>query len=270
MTAYKFIAFCCLLLLQTTAADAETAGRGTQLDSRVQVAMYSPDQVYRVYTMKERPTGIQLQPGETINMDTGAFVPGKTKEWIIGSNKAGGLLIIKPSSFATDPETNVLVSTNYRTYLFELKLTDKPSQMTYLMRFNYPQPPKVGETPFKGLSMNVNPCDGPAINRQYRRRGDMVLAPSEIWDNGTFTCIRFPTNAPRPAIFQVLPDGTETRVMSHPVNDIVVVHSVSHEIRLRLGKLVLALGTKANNSGWYNYNGTTTGEVLEVRKDGTN
>lgn len=269
MTACKFIAFCCLLILQVTVANAETAGRGTQLDSRVQVAMYSPDQVYRVYTMKERPTGIQLQPGETINMDTGAFVPGKTNEWLIGSNKAGGLLIIKPSARAVDPDTNVLVSTNYRTYLLELKLTDQPSKMTYLLRFNYPQPPKIGETPFKGLNMNVNPCDG-NINRKYQRRGDMSLAPSQIWDNGVFTCIRFPTNAPRPAIYQVMPDGQETRVSYHSVNDIVVVHSVSQEFRLRLNNLVLALGTKANNSGWYNYNGTTTGEILEVKQNGAN
>lgn len=268
MTASKVIAFCCLLILPMAGARAETAGRGTKQDSRVQVAMYSPDQVYRVYTMKERPTGIQLSPGETINTDMGAFVPGRTNEWLIGSNKAGGMLIIKPSKYANDPDTNVLISTNFRTYLLELKLTDKPAQMTYLLRFDYPQPAKVGETPFKGLNMNVNPCDGPLINRQYRKRGDLALSPAEIWDNGTFTCIRFPTNAPHPAIYQLLPDGTETRVNTHPVNDIVVVHSVSHEFRLRLNKLVLALATQTNNTGSYNYNGTTTGEILEVKKDG--
>ncbi|MBG6246655.1 conjugal transfer protein (plasmid) [Candidatus Symbiopectobacterium sp. 'North America'] len=270
MTATEFIAFCCLLILPVAGVRAETVGRGTQQDSRVQVAMYSPDQVYRIYTMKERPTAIQLQPGETINTDLGIFVPGKTNEWLIGSNKAGGMLIIKPSKYALDPDTNVLVNTNFRTYLFELKITDKPAQMTYLLRFNYPQPVKVGETPFKGLNINVNPCDGPAINRKYRKRGDVALSPSEIWDNGTFTCFRFPTNAPRPVIYQLLPDGTETRVNDHKVNDIVVVHSVSREFRLRLNKLVLALATQVNNTGSYNYSGTTTGETLEVIKDGTN
>lgn len=252
-------------------AHAEIAGRGGQLDRRVQVATYSADNVFRIYTMKNRISAIQLGPGETINMDSGAMVVGKpgdqnNHEWIIGANKAGTMILIKPSQYATDPETNVFISTNLRTYLVELKLTDRPAQMTYLLRFDYPKPPKPAETPFKGRELNVNPCKGNVnVNRQYRKRGDMSLSPYEIWDNGTFTCMRFPTNAPRPAVYQVLPDGTETLVNPHQVNDIEVIHAVARSFRLRMNDLVLELRTEANNTGWYNYNGTTNGQILEVR-----
>ncbi|MCR8998686.1 TrbG/VirB9 family P-type conjugative transfer protein [Rahnella perminowiae] len=265
----------CLALGLCPLAQAEVAGRGGQLDHRVQVATYSADNVFRIYTMKDRISAIQLGPGETINMDTGAMVVGKpgdqnNHEWIIGANKAGTMILIKPSEYATNPETNVFISTNLRTYLIELKLTDKASLMTYLLRFDYPQPPKPAETPFKGRELNVDPCQGTTnVNRRYRKRGDMTLSPSEVWDNGTFTCMRFPTNAPRPAIYQVLPDGTETLINSHAVNDIEVIHAVSKAFRLRMNNLVLELRTDANNTGWYNYSGTTNGQILEVRKDGS-
>lgn len=263
----------CLALSVGQLAHAEVAGRGGQLDRRVQVATYSPDNVFRVYTMKNRISAIQLGPGETINLDTGAMVVGKpgdpnNHEWIVGANKAGSVLLIKPSQYATDPETNIFISTNLRTYLIELKITDKPSLMTYLLRFDYPQPPKPAESPFKGRDLNVDPCKGTLVNRKYRRKGDMALAPTEVWDNGTFTCMRFPTNLPRPSISMVMPDGTEATVENHPVNDIVVVHAVSKAFRLRLNDLVLELRTDANNTGWFDYNGTTNGQILEVRNGG--
>lgn len=264
-----FIAIMLVMLLP--AAQAETGGRGSQLDRRVQTALYSPDNVYRIYTMKNRVSAIKLEPGETINMDSGAMGVGKpgnanNPEWLIGSNKEGSMILVKPSQYAESPETNVVINTNRRTYLFELRLVQTPQSMTYLFRFDYPVPQKIGETPFKGRSINTNPCDG-VSNRLYQKRGDMVLSPYEVWDNGTFTCLRFPTNAQRPVVYEILPDGTESLVNVHQVNDIVVVHGVSKEFRLRLNKLVLALRTNSNNTGWYNYNGTTTGEIREV-KDG--
>ncbi|EEO4191271.1 TrbG/VirB9 family P-type conjugative transfer protein, partial [Salmonella enterica] len=122
------------------------------------------------------------------------------------------------------------------------------------------------ESPFVGRDLNQNPCSGNQ-NRRYEKKGDLAISPSEVWDNGTFTCMRFPTNAPRPVVYEVLPDGTETLVNSHTVNDILVIHSVSTMYKLRLNKLVLAVRTSVNNTGYYNYNGTTTGEIREVKND---
>ncbi|WP_274533245.1 TrbG/VirB9 family P-type conjugative transfer protein [Photorhabdus temperata] len=168
-----------------------------------------------------------------------------------------------------EPDTNFIINTDKRTYVLELKLVKDVSQTTYLLRFNYPKPPKIGDSPFVGRNLNQNPCSG-RENRRYEKKGDLILSPSEVWDNGTFTCMRFLTNAPRPVVYEVLPDGTETLVNFHNVNDILVIHSVSSMFKLRLNKLVLAVRTSVNNTGFYNYNGTTTGEVREtinVRKE---
>lgn len=247
---------------------AETSGRGTRFDARIQTAVYSPDNVYRLYVTKNRTTAIQLEAGETINLDSGAMAAGKNEDWKIGANKAGNLILIKPSLYAIEPETNIVINTNRRLYLFELKITQNPAKMTYLLRFDYPKPPEVGENPFKGRVFNVNPCAGTTQNRQYMKRGDMALSPYEVWDNGTFTCLRFPYNTARPVIYEVLPDGTESMVASHTVYDMVVIHAVSQELRLRLNRLVLGIYRHQSPLGRYQYNGTTTGERREVKKHG--
>ncbi|MGO4746714.1 TrbG/VirB9 family P-type conjugative transfer protein [Serratia quinivorans] len=255
----------CILTAYVSATHAETVGKGSQLDKRIQTATYSPDNVFRVNASVGRATMVQLEPGETIRRDNGIMAMGDPDAWEVGPNKSGDMVTIKPKT-DQDPDTNFIINTDRRTYIIELKLVKDALQTTYLLRFNYPKPPKVGETPFVGRNLNQNPCSG-RENRSYEKKGDLVISPSEVWDNGTFTCMRFPTNAPRPVVYEVLPDGTETLVNFHNVNDILVIHSVSSMYKLRLNKLVLAVRTNANNTGFYNYNGTTTGEIREAKND---
>lgn len=238
---------------------AETHGSGTQLDKRIQTATYSPDNVFRVSASVGRATMVQLERGETIRRDSGIMAMGDPDAWEIGPNVSGDMITIKPKT-DQEPDTNFIINTDRRTYVLELKLVKDISKTTYLLRFNYPKPPTPGEDPFVGRNINQNPCAG-RENRSYQKKGDLSISPSEVWDNGTFTCMRFPTNAPRPVVYEVLPDGTETIVNFHNVNDILVIHSVSSMFKLRLNKLVLAIRTKANNTGYYNYDGTTTGEI---------
>ncbi|WP_277973352.1 TrbG/VirB9 family P-type conjugative transfer protein [Pantoea agglomerans] len=252
----------CVLASFASATNAEVGGKGAQLDKRIQTATYSPDNVFRVNSSIGRATIVQLEAGETIRRDNGIMAMGDPSAWEIGPNKSGDMVTIKPKT-DQEPDTNFIINTDRRTYVLELKLVKDVSQTTYLLRFNYPKPPKIGDNPFAGRDLNQNPCSG-RENRRYEKKGDLVLSPSEIWDNGTFTCMRFPTNAPRPVAYEVLPDGTETLVNFHNVNDILVIHSVSSMFKLRLNKMVLAVRTNVNNMGFYNYNGTTTGEIRET------
>ncbi|ECE0550164.1 conjugal transfer protein [Salmonella enterica] len=248
-----------------SSAQAETFGRGTQLDRRIQTATYSPDNVFRINASVGRATIVQFEDGETIRRDNGIMAMGDPSAWEVGPNKSGDAVTVKPKT-DQEPDTNFIIKTNKRTYVLELKLVKDISKTTYLLRFNYPKPPAPVESPFVGRDLNQNTCSGNQ-NRRYEKKGDLAISPSEVWDNGTFTCMRFPTNSPRPVVYEVLPDGTETLVNSHTVNDILVIHSVSTMYKLRLNKLVLAVRTSVNNTGYYNYNGTTTGEIREVKND---
>lgn len=255
----------CILTACVSVVKAETIGRGTAQDKRIQTATYSPDNVFRINAVVGRATLVQLESGETIRRDNGIMAMGDPDAWEVGPNKSGDMVTVKPKT-DQDPDTNFIINTDRRTYILELKLVKDVAQTTYLLRFNYPKPPKIGDTPFVDRKLNQNPCSG-RENRRYEKRGNLELSPSEVWDNGTFTCMRFPTNAPRPVVYEVLPDGTETLVNSHNVNDILVIHSVSSMYKLRLNKMVMAIRTTANNTGFYNYNGTTTGEIREKIND---
>ncbi len=247
--------------LAAVPSGAEVMGGGSPFDARIQTALYSPENVYRVQSVVGRSSLIQLGQGETVNGDTGLIVSGDPGAWTIGVNQAGNLVAIKPMS-DQDPDTNLIINTNRRVYVLELRLAQRVADMTYLLRFRYPEPPK---KPTAGRNLNADPCAGTFQNRRYQKRGDMELSPSEAWDNGMLTCFRFSSAMPRPVVYRVLPDGTETLTNWHQVHNIVVVHGISDEYRFRLSRQVLAVRTRHQGGGFYNYDGTTTGEVREVK-----
>jgi type IV secretion system protein VirB9 len=241
---------------------AESAGVGSTLDPRIQTAVYTPDNVFRVQAAVGRTSLIQFPANETINEDSGLMASGDPTAWSIGANKAGNLVQIKPIT-DQEPNTNLTINTNRHTYLLELKLVKRPADMTYALRFTYPEPPK------KAVAVmprgELNPCSGPVQNGPYQIRGDKAVAPSEGWDNGLLTCFRFANNGPRPVLYQVLPDGTETLANVHNEQNIVVMHGVSQLFRFRLNKLVIEARPKHQVDTGYNFNGTTTGEVRGLK-----
>lgn len=251
-----------LLMMGGTYAFAESLGDGSNLDRRVQTAIYSPDQVYRIQAAVGRGSLIQFPATETVNEDSGLIATGDPSAWSIGANKAGNLVAIKPIT-DQEPNTNLIINTNRHTYLLELKLVKRTDETTYALRWIYPEPPKKEVAAVS--RRDLDPCSGPVQNNQYQRRGDKVIAPSEGWDNGLLTCFRFTGNGPRPVLYQVLPDGTETLADMHNEQNIVVVHGVGQLFRFRLNKLLVeARPVNAVGVG-YNFNGTTTGEVRELK-----
>jgi type IV secretion system protein VirB9 len=243
-------------------AIAETMGERSVLDRRIQTALYTPDNVFRVQASVGRASLIQLPPNETVNSEAGLITSGDPQAWTLGVNKAGNMISIKPFT-AEDPDTNLTINTNRHTYLLELKLVKTVADMTYVLRFKHPEPLVTS----KPVVANVveDPCSG-LRSGPYQMRGDKSLAPLEAWDNGTFTCFRFPNNVPRPVVYQVLPDGTETLTNTRTVKDILVVHGVSQLFRFRLNTLVLEAKPTQQLGRAYNHNGTTTGDVREVKR----
>jgi len=248
-----------LLSCSVQQALAEQMGEGSFQDRRVQTAFYTPDNVFRIQAVVGRTSLVQFPAHETVNEDSGLIVTGDPTAWSIGANKAGNIVAIKPTT-DEEPNTNLIINTNRHTYLLELKLVKQVADMTYSLRFTYPEPPK---KPVANREFNPDPCPGPIDTFQVR--GDEAIAPSEGWANGTFTCFRFVTNAPRPVVYQVQPDGTEKLANVRNVQNIMVVHGVSQLFRFRMNNLVMEARNRQQVGGFYNYNGTTTGEIREVK-----
>ncbi|WP_421556722.1 TrbG/VirB9 family P-type conjugative transfer protein [Pseudomonas kitaguniensis] len=249
-------------LFVTGHVSAETLGTASPLDSRVQTAMYTPDNVFRIQAYVGRTSLVQFPANETVNEDSGLIVSGDPTAWSIGANKAGNMVAIKPVSLA-EPNTNLTINTNRHTYLLELKLVKRVEDMTYALRWTYPEPVKKA---LANRNVPADPCQGNLINRNYQRRGDLQLSPTEGWDNGRFTCFRFANNSPRPIVLTVLPDGTEKLANVRTVQNIMVVHGVSDLFRFRMNTLVMEARTQQQETT-FNFDGTTTGEIRELKHE---
>src|SRR3546814_21094712 len=74
--------------------------------------------------------------------------------------------------------------------------------------------------------------------------------------------MRFPHNQPVPAIFTVLPDGSEAVVPYDVRGEFVVIHQVSRQFRLRRGQLLVCIWNEDfDRYGPDNSSGTASNEV---------
>ncbi|EHS0784535.1 TrbG/VirB9 family P-type conjugative transfer protein [Salmonella enterica] len=258
---YRLImaAICCA----SGTATAAVVPYSSPHDARIQYVHYSPDNVVILRTKVGQSTLIQFADGENVLTDEGAIGFGDSAAWNLNTNDAGNSIFIKPK--VEFPDTNFQVITNKRTYVFSLVTAKRDSDVTWFLNFIYPAPPK---SPFNGKAATVtrNPCAGHTLNTQYEKWGDNNLAPARIWDNGRFTCIKFSSSTDGLPIVNIkLGDGTEAQTNFHFVDDVMVIHEVAREFRLRLGKQVMGISTDNLKPLFFNYSGTTTGEKLEVK-----
>jgi P-type conjugative transfer protein TrbG len=95
----------------------------------VQVFPYSPGALYQIYASPGQITDIALEPGEQLT-GSGPLAVGDTVRWVIGDTESGNgytrrvHIIVKPTRPAI--ETNLVVNTDRRTYLIELRSREKP------------------------------------------------------------------------------------------------------------------------------------------------
>ena len=95
----------------------------------IQVYPWSEGALYQVYAAPGRITDIALEPGEDLS-GAGPIAAGDTARWIIGDTVSGSggsrrvHILLKP--IQPDIRTNLVITTNRRTYLLELRSGDKP------------------------------------------------------------------------------------------------------------------------------------------------
>ncbi|GBR03678.1 hypothetical protein AOE01nite_30140 [Acetobacter oeni] len=106
----------------------------------VQVYPYSPGALYQVYAAPGEITDIMLQQGEKL-VGTGPVAAGDTVRWIIGDTESGAgatkriHILVKPTR--PDLTANLIVNTDRRTYLAELRST--PATYMASVSWDYPE-----------------------------------------------------------------------------------------------------------------------------------
>ena len=117
-------------------ARIETANDAARVEPRsagyfnaVQVFPFSPGALYQIYASPGQITDIALEPGEQLT-GSGPVSAGDTVRWVVGDTESGSgdtrrvHILVKPTRPAI--ETNLVVNTDRRTYLIELRSREKP------------------------------------------------------------------------------------------------------------------------------------------------
>src|SRR5580692_11687270 len=89
---------------------------------------FSRGALYQIYASPGQITDIALEPGEQL-IGSGPLAAGDTVRWIVGDTESGNgetrrvHIMVKPTRPAI--ETNLVVNTDRRTYLIELRSREK-------------------------------------------------------------------------------------------------------------------------------------------------
>jgi hypothetical protein len=104
-------------------------------DSRIKSETYDRTRVYDIYFKSGRAALIQLESDEILTDKTKATIGMGDKEaWNLGAR--GNNIVLKPAG--KQPETNLVIATNKRIYAFDLKNASDLGQVTYILKFSYP------------------------------------------------------------------------------------------------------------------------------------
>ncbi|BAK84665.1 P-type conjugative transfer protein TrbG [Novacetimonas maltaceti] len=213
----------------------------------VQVYPYSPGALYQVYASPGDITDIMLQPGEKL-VGSGPVAAGDTVRWVIGDTSSGSgaakrvHILIKPTR--PDLTTNLIVNTDRRTYLAELRST--PATYMASVSWDYPEDDLIAlhrqdeaaaeEAPVEtGLDLDdlhfryaIQPAKG----------GVPPWLPTRAFDDGRKVYIAFPSGIGQgdlPPLFVLGPDGNPALVNYRVRQNWMIVDRLFAAAELRLG-----------------------------------
>ncbi len=203
----------------------------------IQIYPWSEGALYQVYAAPGQITDITLEPGENLT-GTGPIAAGDTVRWIIGDTESGSgetrrvHVLVKPSR--ADITTNLVVTTDRRTYLLELRSGKKPYMPS--VSWAYPQPPAGQRASIPATPVIPNLA---ARNYRYGLTGDNPpWNPVAVYDDGRRVYVEFPrgiVQGEMPPIFVIGPDGEAQIANSRIFRNILIVDRLFGAAELRLG-----------------------------------
>jgi type IV secretion system protein TrbG len=207
----------------------------------IQVYPYTEGALYRLYAAPQEVSDIALQPGESLT----AISAGDTTRWVVGDTSSGSgatkqvHILAKP--FAANLRTNLVITTDRRSYHLQLESTDR----TYMaaISWTYPQDGLVS-TSTSGGPVHTTAADVvPALDSlhfDYAISGDNPpWKPVRAFDDGTHVYIEFPRaldQGDAPPLFVKGSDGGSDLVNYRVRGNYYVVDQLFATAELRLGQ----------------------------------
>jgi type IV secretion system protein VirB9 len=233
-----------LLLLVPMLATAESVPHNGRYDDRIKSVDYNPANVVRIVGHYGYSTDIEFAPGEHVK----TIALGDSLAWDVAPS--GSHLFVKPRE--DDAVTNATVVTNKHVYQFALDARHvsgvtgpRSAGMYFVVRFRYPQNAEARAQQASLLAQLDSPTK--PVNWDYYACGARALWPSQVYDDGRFTYLRFPNAQAIPAVFIINADGTESLVNGEMQGDEYVVQATARRLVLRRGKAVACIQNRNYN-----------------------
>jgi type IV secretion system protein TrbG len=226
------------------ASRVETANSAARVEPRkkgyfnaAQVYAYSPGALYQVYAAPGQITDIALEEGEQLT-GSGPVAAGDTVRWVVGDTESGSAdtrrvhILVKPTRASI--ETNLVVNTDRRTYLIELRAREKPYMPS--VAWYYPE-----ERSGRVRSVPLTPVLPDPRQRRFRYaiEGDgPPWRPLTAYDDGRKVYIEFPqgiVQGEMPPLFVIGHDGKTEIVNYRAYGNVLIVDRLFAAAELRLG-----------------------------------
>lgn len=208
----------------------------------IQVYPYTKGALYQLYAAINQVTDIALEAGEKLI----SVSAGDTVRWVVGDTSSGEgkdaivHILVKP--IGADLETNLVITTDRRTYHLEMRSSDK----TYMASVSWTYPAaelvslrkqraeaEAAATAVADTGVNID-----QLRFRYRIEGDAPWKPRQVFDDGAKVYIRFPSGLAQseaPPLFVIGPDGKPALVNYRVRGVTYIVDRLFAAAELRLG-----------------------------------
>ncbi|MCC8940458.1 P-type conjugative transfer protein TrbG [Bradyrhizobium sp. Arg62] len=222
----------------------ETANSAARVEPRkrgyfnaAQIYAYSPGALYQIYAAPGQITDIALEEGEQLT-GSGPIAAGDTVRWVVGDTESGSgdtrrvHILVKPTRASI--ETNLVINTDRRTYLIELRSRERP----YMPSVAWYYPETVRERTRLVALRPVLPDPAQRVFR-YAIEGDRPpWRPIAAYDDGRKVYVEFPqgiVQGEMPPLFVIGPDGKTELVNYRAYGNVLIVDRLFAAAELRLG-----------------------------------
>ena len=208
----------------------------------VQVYPYVEGALYRLYAAPEQVSDVVLEAGESLV----AVSAGDTVRWVVGNTTSGTgddlrvHILVKP--FAPDLKTNMVITTDRRTYHLALESTESTAMAA--LSWTYPQDQlialKVQNEKADAAAPIASGLSLEALQFRYAITGDAPpWRPVRAFDDGSKVYIEFPGRIDQgeaPPLFVVGPSGDNELVNYRVRRNYYIVDRLFAAAELRLGE----------------------------------
>jgi P-type conjugative transfer protein TrbG len=210
----------------------------------VQVYPFASGALYQIYAAPGQVTDVALQEGEQL-VGSGPVAAGDTVRWIIGDTESGTgptkriHILVKPTR--PDLVSNIVINTDRRTYLLELRSAEK----TYMasVSWQYPEDQLIALRRQNASAEAVTPIttdvDIARLRFRYAIEGDNPpWRPLSAFDDGSKVYIEMPggiAQGEAPPLFVIGPEGDGQLVNYRIRQNYYIVDRLFAAAELRMG-----------------------------------